>query len=89
MRVKYKGRTVFPCLTTNKIYDVISIEKKWYRVIDDSGEDYIYAPEQFEVMDDDNDGVIVIDNTISNEEAKKNMKKVKKIVNGLKENNVN
>ena len=54
----------------NKIYDVISIEKKWYRVIDDSGEDYIYSPEQFEVVDDDNEGVIVIDNAILNEEAK-------------------
>jgi len=25
-------------LTHNKIYDVISIEKDWYRIIDDSGE---------------------------------------------------
>ena len=65
MKVKYKGKTVFPCLTKDKVYDVISIEKKWYRVIDDSGEDYIYAPEQFEVVDDNTEGVSVIDNKIS------------------------
>ena len=38
-------------LQDNKIYDVISIEKDWYRIIDDSGEDYLYPPELFEIVE--------------------------------------
>ena len=51
MKVKWKGKTSFLMLTHNKVYDVISIEKDWYRVIDDSGDDYLYPPEWFEVVD--------------------------------------
>lgn len=32
-------------------YDVISVEKDWYRIKDDSGEDYLYPPESFEVVE--------------------------------------
>lgn len=35
-------------LTNGKIYDVISIERKWYRIVDDSDDDYLYPPEWFE-----------------------------------------
>ena len=38
-------------LTHNNIYDVISIEKDWYRIIDDSGEDYLYLPKLFEIVE--------------------------------------
>lgn len=51
MKVKYIGETSFLELTHNKIYEVISVEKKWYRIIDDSGEDYLYPPELFEVVE--------------------------------------
>jgi hypothetical protein len=34
-----------------KIYDVISIELDWYRIIDESGEDYMYPPGLFEIVD--------------------------------------
>ncbi|MDR2693361.1 MAG: hypothetical protein LBB74_04005 [Chitinispirillales bacterium] len=34
-----------------KIYDVISIELDWYRIIDESGEDYMYPPGAFEIVD--------------------------------------
>lgn len=51
MKVQWTGQTDFPVLTQGKIYDVISVEKGWYRVIDDSGEDYLYPPEQFEIID--------------------------------------
>ena len=37
-------------LTHGEIYDVISIENGWYRVIDDTDEDYLYPPEAFEVV---------------------------------------
>jgi len=35
-----------------KIYEVISIEKEWYRIIDSSDEDYLYPPELFEVVEE-------------------------------------
>lgn len=46
--VKYIGETSFLTLTHNKIYNVWSTEKNWFRIIDDSGEDYLYPPELFE-----------------------------------------
>lgn len=51
MKVRWKGKTDFLVLTNNRIYDVLSVEKGWYRVVDDSGEDYLYPPEQFEVVE--------------------------------------
>ena len=50
MRVKWKGKTEFLVLTRNKIYDVISVEKGWSRIIDDSGDEYLYPPEKFEII---------------------------------------
>ena len=41
----------FGDLVCGKIYDVISIEKDWYRIIDNSNEDYLYPPELFEIVD--------------------------------------
>lgn len=35
-----------------KIYDVIAVEKGWYRIIDESGEDYIYPPSMFEIVEE-------------------------------------
>ena len=51
LKIKYIGETDFLVLTLNIIYDVISIEKEWYRIIDDSGEDYLYPPELFEIVE--------------------------------------
>lgn len=52
MKVKYIGETVPFMLTHDKIYDVISVEKDWYRIKDDTDEDYLYPPEKFEIIDD-------------------------------------
>ena len=37
-----------------KIYQVLSIEEGYYRIIDESGEDYLYPfdPELFEIVED-------------------------------------
>lgn len=51
LKIKYIGETDFLVLTHNIMYDVISIEKEWYRIIDDSGEDYLYPPELFEIVE--------------------------------------
>lgn len=51
MKVRYKGRTEFLILTHNKIYTVLGLERGWYRLVDDSGEDYLYSPENFEIVE--------------------------------------
>lgn len=51
MKVKYIGETEYLVLTHNKVYTVISVEKEWYRIIDDSNEDYLYPPEVFEIVE--------------------------------------
>lgn len=53
MRVRYKGETSFLELTHDKLYRVLSVEKGWYRVVDDSGEDYLYPPDEFQVVKDE------------------------------------
>lgn len=52
MKVRWIGETDFLVLTHGKIYTVLSIEKDWYRVIDDSGEDYLYPPQLFEIVEE-------------------------------------
>ena len=37
-------------LTIGKIYQVISVENGLYRIIDDSGEDYLYPAVMFEII---------------------------------------
>lgn len=51
MKVKFTGKTDFLVLTNGNIYSVISVENGWYRIIDDSGEDYLYPPDLFEIID--------------------------------------
>ena len=51
MKVKWNGKTENLVLTKGKIYDVLSIEKGWYRIVDDSGSDYLYPPEKFTVVE--------------------------------------
>ena len=53
MKIKFLGQTSFLVLTNNKEYDVISKEKGWYRIIDDSGDDYLYPPHLFTIVEED------------------------------------
>ena len=41
-------------LIDGKVYEVIGISKKlkWYRIIDESGEDYLYPPQLFEIVEE-------------------------------------
>ncbi len=38
-------------LIPGKTYDVMAVEKGFYRIVDESGEDYLYPPQYFEVVD--------------------------------------
>lgn len=35
MKVRYIGETEFLVLTEGRIYDVVSVERGWYRIADD------------------------------------------------------
>ncbi|MGN1399343.1 MAG: hypothetical protein ACI4WG_05045 [Erysipelotrichaceae bacterium] len=50
LKVKWLGKTDNFGLIEGKIYEVISIEKEWYRIVDETGEDYLYPPEKFEIV---------------------------------------
>lgn len=50
MKVKYIGKVDTLALEKNKIYDVLSIEKGWFRIMTELDEDYLFPPEQFEVV---------------------------------------
>ena len=52
MKVKWLGKTHFLGLVHNKIYEVLSVEKDWYRIVDESGEDYLYPPDKFVIIDE-------------------------------------
>ena len=51
MKIKYIGESNIS-LTNGKIYEVISIEREWYRIIDDTEEDYLFPPEEFEIVEE-------------------------------------
>ena len=54
MKVKYIGKSNVS-LTENQVYDVLSVEKGCYRILDDTDEDYLFPPDQFEIIDDMSD----------------------------------
>jgi hypothetical protein len=37
-------------LIENKVYDILSEEKGFFRVVDESGEDYLYPKSFFEIV---------------------------------------
>ena len=51
-KVRWKGETEFLYFTHDKVYIVLSVEKGFYRIIDDSGEDYLYPPDNFEIVEE-------------------------------------
>lgn len=52
MKVRYKGKGSSVSLINNKVYEVIAIEKNSYRIVDESGEDYLYHKDNFETVDE-------------------------------------
>ena len=51
LKVKYNGSSSPVGLVNGKTYKVESIERGWYRIIDESGEDYLYHPMFFEILE--------------------------------------
>lgn len=54
MKVKYIGESDPLELLNGKIYDVIEIDEVsgWYRIVDETGEDYLYPAENFEIVEE-------------------------------------
>ena len=51
MKVKYIKKSNVS-LSENKLYDVLSVENACYRIIDDTGEDYLFQSEDFEIVEE-------------------------------------
>lgn len=59
MKVKFMGKTDPVALIHGKVYDVLSVEGDWYRIVDEEGIDedeelqgYLYPPECFEIVEE-------------------------------------
>lgn len=54
MKVVYLRPTESHTLEHGKVYEVLSEEDGWYRIIDKSGEDYLYPKDEFKTIEDSN-----------------------------------
>lgn len=63
MKVRFMGVSDPVMLLHGKVYEVLSIEKGWYRIIDEEGDGganpycdnppgYLYPPEAFEIVEE-------------------------------------
>lgn len=53
MKVLYTGQLplVVEPFERNKVYDVISIERGWYRIMTELNDDYLFPPEFFDIVE--------------------------------------
>ncbi len=51
MKVRYIGMDMVG-IKNGKVYDVISIEKGWYRIMTELDDDYLFPPELFEIVEE-------------------------------------
>lgn len=51
MKVRFIGKDDPIGLRNNKVYDVMSVERTWYRIIDETKEDYLFPPHLFEIVE--------------------------------------
>jgi hypothetical protein len=51
IKVKYIGEDDPLSLRKDKIYDARVLKLNWYGVVDETGEEYAYPPELFELVD--------------------------------------
>lgn len=52
MIVRYLGDTTPGALVNGKKYEVLAVEKEvFYRIIDESNEDYLYHKDNFEIVE--------------------------------------
>lgn len=52
IKVKFIGDDNPLALRKGKIYNARILKKNWYGIIDESGEEYAYPPELFEIVEE-------------------------------------
>lgn len=53
MKVRYTGSYYLgTAFLREKLYEVMSIEKEWYRIMTELEEDYLFPPECFEIVEE-------------------------------------
>ena len=52
MKVKYLGKVDTIALEEGKVYEVLSIEMGWFRIMTELDEDYLFPPTQFEIVNE-------------------------------------
>lgn len=52
MKVKFLGKVQTLALEYGKVYEVMSVEKGWLRIMTELDEDYLFPPEQFQIVED-------------------------------------
>lgn len=50
--VKYLGADDPLSLRNGKIYEARVLRKGWFGIVDETGEEYAYAPEQFQIVEE-------------------------------------
>ena len=51
VKVRYIGEDDPLSLRTEKVYVARVLKKNWYGIVDETGEEYAYPPELFEVVE--------------------------------------
>ena len=51
IKIKYIGEDDPLSLRKDKIYDARVLKLNWYGVVDESGDEYAYPPELFEIVE--------------------------------------
>lgn len=52
MKVKYTGDKGSPLsVMRGKVYECLGVESGWYRIIDETDEDYLYPPDDFVIVE--------------------------------------
>lgn len=59
MKVRYNGESDPLSLINGKVYNVLAVEYGYYRIVDETGEDYLYDSDAFDVVE--NGEIPVID----------------------------
>ena len=52
MKVKFIGKFDTLAFEEGEVYEVISIERGWYRIMTELDDDYLFPPELFEIMEE-------------------------------------
>ncbi|MGM9523186.1 MAG: hypothetical protein ACI3VU_02050 [Faecousia sp.] len=52
MKVRYIGEADTLAFDRDKTYNVIAVEKGWYRILTELDEDYLFPPRIFEIVEE-------------------------------------